>query len=71
MKQPHTCGTAQVSREHLHATVNFIARCIMAVVVVDPDVSVATLIEVIYGFIKYCVKYGKAWRAKQRAMQLL
>ena len=38
---------------------------------VDPDVTVATLIEVIFGFIKYRVKYGKAWRAKQRAMQLL
>lgn len=26
VKQPHTCGTAQVSREHLQATANFIAR---------------------------------------------
>lgn len=71
VKQPHTCGTAQVSEEHLQVTANFIARRIIAVVAVDPDVSIATLIEVIYGFIKYRVKYGKAWRAKQRAMQLL
>lgn len=71
VKQPHTCGTAQVFGEHLQATANFIARRIMTVVSVDPDVSVATLIEVICGFIKYRVKYGKAWRAKQRAMQLL
>lgn len=68
MKQPHTCGTTQVSEEHLQATANFITRRIMVVVSVDPDVSIATLIEVIYGFIKYRVKYGKAWRAKQRAM---
>ena len=60
-----------MSGEHLQATTHFIARRITGVVAVDLDVTVATLIEVIFGFIKYCFTYGKAWRAKQRAMLLL
>lgn len=60
-----------MSGEHLQATVNFIARRITSVVVVDPDVTVTTLIETIFGFIKYHMKYNKAWREKERSMQLL
>ncbi|KAF8686823.1 hypothetical protein HU200_043323 [Digitaria exilis] len=71
VKQPHTCGSSVVSQDHSQCTARYIATRIASLTYADPDVSVATLIEAIYGFTNYKVKYGKAWRAKQHAIAML
>jgi hypothetical protein len=43
----------------------------MSIVWADSDITVATLIEVIYGLTTYSVWYGKVWRAKEHALALL
>jgi hypothetical protein len=36
-----------------------------------PSIMVSALIEIIFKLYNYYVKYGKAWQAKQRAMELI
>ena len=69
--EPHTCGTSAPSGIHGQLTAKYLATRITGMVRADPDVSIATLIEFIFSLTSYRVKYGKAWRAKQRAMELL
>jgi hypothetical protein len=35
------------------------------------DTSVSSMIKTIFGFTGYRVKYSKAWRAKQHAIELV
>jgi hypothetical protein len=71
VKQPHTCRSLKVKKVHPQNTTHYLGRRIVAVVRVDSDTSVSSLIETIRGFTSYRVKYSKAWRAKQQAIQLL
>ena len=36
-----------------------------------PTITVSALVEIIFLRYNYYVKYGKAWRAKQRALELI
>jgi hypothetical protein len=56
---------------HAQNTARFLGRRVMGVVRADSDTSVSSLIETIWGITGYRVKYSKAWRAKQHAIQLL
>ena len=68
VKQPHTCGTADIHQEHSQCTARYLGLRIAPMVWADCTITVAALIEAIHGFTSYRVKYGKAWRAKQFAM---
>jgi len=37
----------------------------------SPETTVSSLVQSIYGFTGYWVTYGKAWRARQHALQYL
>jgi len=71
VKQPHTCRTSKAKGEHAQNTARYLGRRLVGIIRADSDTSVSSLIESIYAFTGYRVKYSKAWRAKQHAIELL
>uniref|UniRef100_K3XQ43 SWIM-type domain-containing protein n=1 Tax=Setaria italica TaxID=4555 RepID=K3XQ43_SETIT len=69
--QPHTCRSSQPKREHVQCTTKYLGRRILGIVRKDSETSVPSLVESIFSFSGYRVKYSKAWRAKQHAVALL
>jgi hypothetical protein len=55
---------------HPQLTARYHAHRILGLVDKDNDVSVSYLQQSIYELVKYHVKYGKAWRAKQIALAI-
>jgi hypothetical protein len=49
----------------------YLDRCILGIVHADSDISIPSLVEAIFAFSGYRVKYSKAWRAKQHIIALL
>ena len=49
----------------------YLGRRLVDAVRADSDTSISSMIETIFGFTGYRVKYSKAWRAKQHAIELL
>ncbi|XP_021321747.1 uncharacterized protein LOC110437594 [Sorghum bicolor] len=49
----------------------FIARQLCPIVKHMPTITVSALVETIFQLYNYYVKYGKAWRAKQRALEII
>jgi hypothetical protein len=68
--QPHTCMDNKGKEYHPQLTARYLARRILGLVDKNNDVSVSYLQESISQLIKYDVKYGKAWRAKQIALAI-
>jgi hypothetical protein len=56
---------------HAQLTASYIGRCILGVVRDNSDVTASSLIKSILMYAGYCVKYSKAWRAKQHAIVVL
>jgi hypothetical protein len=56
---------------HAQNTSRYLDHRVVGVVRADSDTSVSSMIETIWGFTGYRVKYSKAWRAKQHAIELL
>ena len=71
VKQPHVCATAEAEENHLQLNSRFIARQLCPVVKHMPTITVSALVEIIFQRYNYYVKYGKAWRAKQRALEII
>ena len=71
MKQPYVCATAEAEENHLQLNSRFIARQLCPVVKHMPTITVSALVEIIFQWYKYYVKYGKAWRTKQRALEII
>uniref|UniRef100_K3YXR9 SWIM-type domain-containing protein n=1 Tax=Setaria italica TaxID=4555 RepID=K3YXR9_SETIT len=69
--QPHTCRSSQPKREHVQCTAKYLGRRILGIIRKDSETSVPSLVESIFAFSGYRVKYSKAWRAKQHAIALL
>uniref|UniRef100_K3ZZ77 SWIM-type domain-containing protein n=1 Tax=Setaria italica TaxID=4555 RepID=K3ZZ77_SETIT len=69
--QPHTCWSSQPKREHVQCTAKYLGRRILGIIRKDSETSVPSLVESIFIFSGYRVKYSKAWRAKQHAVALL
>jgi hypothetical protein len=63
--QPHLCLDNKGKEYHPQLTARYLARRILGLVDKDNDVLVSYLQQSIYEIIKYHVKYGKAWYAKQ------
>jgi hypothetical protein len=71
VKQPHVCATAEAEDSHLQLNSRFIARQLCPIVKHMPTITVSALVETIFQLYNYYVKYGKAWRAKQRALEII
>uniref|UniRef100_K3YN55 Uncharacterized protein n=1 Tax=Setaria italica TaxID=4555 RepID=K3YN55_SETIT len=69
--QPHTCRSSQPKRVHAQCTATYIGWRILGIICADSETSVLSLMESIFAFSGYHVKYSKAWRAKQHAVALL
>ena len=68
--QPHICLSNKGRENHQQLTACYLARRILGLVDDKNDISVSSLQQSISRFVKYDVKYGKAWRAKQIALAI-
>ena len=66
--QPHTCLSNKRKKNQQQLTARYLTHRILGLVNNNNDILVSSLQQSISGFIKYDVKYGKAWRAKQIAL---
>jgi hypothetical protein len=62
---------AEAEENHLQLNSRFIARQLCAVVKHLPTITVVALVEIIFLRYNYYVNYGKAWRAEQRALEII
>jgi hypothetical protein len=69
--QPHTCSSVKPKQVHTQCMASYLNRRILGIVRADSNSSVHSLVESIFAFSGYRVKYSKAWRAKQHAIALL
>uniref|UniRef100_K3Y1J3 MULE transposase domain-containing protein n=1 Tax=Setaria italica TaxID=4555 RepID=K3Y1J3_SETIT len=69
--QLHTCRSSQPKREHVQCTTKYLGRRILGIIRKDSEISVPSLVESIFAFSGYRVKYSKAWRVKEHAVVLL
>jgi hypothetical protein len=56
---------------HTQNTTRYLGHRLVGMVRADSNTSVSRMIKTIFGFTGYRVKYSKAWRAKQHAIELL
>jgi len=68
--QPHTCLSNKGKENHPQLAARYLAHCILGLIDDDNDVSVSYLIRSILRFTGYESKYGKAWCAKQIALEI-
>jgi hypothetical protein len=66
--QPHTCLSNKGKENHQQLTSCYLGRRILGLVDNNNDILVSSLQQSISGVVKYNVKYGKTWRAKQIAL---
>ena len=71
VKQLDVCAMVEAEENHLQLNSRFITRQLCTVVKHLPTITVSGLVEIIFLRYNYYVKYGKAWRAKQRALELI
>jgi hypothetical protein len=69
--QPHTCSTKVDDIKHPQLSSRFISEKVVHIIKSCQRLIVVTLIEVVMVSWGYCVKYGRAWWAKQRALKLI
>jgi hypothetical protein len=69
--QPHTCLTNVDDRNHAQLSSRFISHRLVNIIKNHPLMTVAALIEVVMVAWGYGVKYGRAWRTKDRALKLI
>ena len=70
MVQRHTCLSNKGKENHQQLTARYLAHRILGLIDDNNDILVSSLQQSISGFVKYDVKYGKAWRAKQIALAI-
>jgi hypothetical protein len=68
--QPHTCLSNKGKENHHQLTARYLARRILGLIDNNNDILVSSLQESKSRFIKYDVKYEKAWHAKQIALAI-
>ena len=68
--QPHTCLSNKGKENHQELTARYLARRILGLVDDNNEILVSSLQQSISEFIKYDMKYGKAWHAKQIALAI-
>ena len=68
---PHTCAQTDLKQKHRQLTSTLIARKLYTTLKGQPNLKVRTIMEMTKEIFKYDIKYGKAWRAKQRAWKMI
>ena len=68
--EPHTCLSNRGKENHQQLTACYLAHRILGLIDDNNDISVSSLQQSISGFVKYDVKYRKAWRAKQISLAI-
>jgi hypothetical protein len=56
---------------HAQNIARYLGHCLVGTVRADSDISISSMIETMFGFTGYRVKYSKAWWAKRHAIELL
>jgi hypothetical protein len=69
--QHHTCLTNVDDMSHAQLSSRFISQRLVNIIKNCPLLTVVALTEVVMVVWEYRVKYGRAWRAKQRALKLI
>jgi hypothetical protein len=69
---PHNCSEQELTTKHRQLTSTLIAKRIMPVLQLEPNMKVRAIMKLVEGFFGgFEIKYGKAWRAKQRAWKMI
>ena len=68
--EPHTCLSNKGKENYQQLTTRYLGYRILGLVDDNNDISVSSLQQSISRFVKYDVKYEKAWRAKQIALAI-
>ncbi|KAK1645997.1 hypothetical protein QYE76_063802 [Lolium multiflorum] len=66
----HTCELASIRNDHSNLTSNLIARLLYTEIVEGQAMGVKSIQKNVKKHHLYTISYGKAWRAKQRAMEM-
>jgi transposase-like protein len=68
---PHTCAQTDLQQKHRQLTSTLIASTLCTTLKGQPNLKVRTIMDMAQKIFKYDIKYGKAWRAKQRAWKMI
>ena len=68
---PHTCAQTDLQQKHRQLTSTLIASALYTTLKEQPNLKVRTIMDMARKIFKYDIKYGKAWRAKQRAWKMI
>jgi hypothetical protein len=68
---PHTCAQTELSSKHRQLTYTLIAKRILGILKGQPNLKVKSIMTMTSELFGYRIKYGKAWRAKQRAWKMI
>ncbi|KAK1642102.1 hypothetical protein QYE76_059907 [Lolium multiflorum] len=67
---PHSCELASIRNDHCNLSSNLIARLLYTEIVEGQAMRVNAIQKNVKKHHFYTISYGKAWRAKQRAMKM-
>ena len=67
--EPHTCEISATLSDHPNLTSTLIARLLYDEIVRTKDMVARNIISTVKARWKTTIKYGKAWRAKQKALE--
>jgi len=68
---PHTCAQTELSSKHRQLTSTLITKRILGILKGQPNLKVKSIMTMTSELFGYRIKYGKAWRAKQRAWKMI
>lgn len=66
---PHTCVISHLLTDHRNLTSTIIAKLMFSEIVKNKDMVVGAIQTAVKTRFDYSISYGKAWRAKQRALE--
>jgi hypothetical protein len=67
----HTCELASIPNDHSNMSSNLIARLLYIEIVEGQAMGVRGIQKNVKKHHLYTISYGKAWRAKQRALEMI
>jgi hypothetical protein len=68
---PHTCADIYLQKRHRWLASTLIARKLYSTLKCQPNLKVKIIMDMAEKIFDYKIKYGKAWRAKQRAWKMI
>jgi hypothetical protein len=68
---PHTCAQTELSSKPHQLTSALIAKRLLGTLKGQPNLKMKSIMTMTWERFGYRIKYGKAWRAKQRAWKMI